>query len=153
MNALELRVPPVALMAVAAGLMWVAARAVPSLRFDLPGSVLIAALIAMAGACVAIAGVVHFRRAGTTVNPMTPDASSALVVRGIYRRTRNPMYLGFAATLLGWALYLSNAAALVVLPLFIVYMNRFQIRPEERALEARFGPEFDAYRSSVRRWF
>jgi protein-S-isoprenylcysteine O-methyltransferase Ste14 len=86
------------------------------------------------------------------VNPLQPDAASSLVSGGVYRWTRNPMYLGMALVLLAWAVYLSSIAALAVLPLFIVYINRFQIEPEERALEARFGAQFERYRKAVRRW-
>jgi protein-S-isoprenylcysteine O-methyltransferase Ste14 len=83
---------------------------------------------------------------------MTPEAASSLVVAGIYRVTRNPMYLGFLLILLGWAAWLSNVLALLPLAGFVIYMNVFQIRPEERALEALFGPEFEAYKKQVRRW-
>ena len=83
---------------------------------------------------------------------MTPESSSALVSGGVYRFTRNPMYLAMLCVLIGWALVVSNVAALVMLPLFVAYLNRFQIRPEERALHARFGAEFERYRDSVRRW-
>jgi protein-S-isoprenylcysteine O-methyltransferase Ste14 len=62
------------------------------------------------------------------------------------------MYLGFAAILVGWGIYLSNALSLVLLPLFVLYMNRFQIGPEEEALRSLFGREFDAYAGRVRRW-
>lgn len=110
------------------------------------------------GACLAVglaiglAGVRSFRSAGTTVNPLKPDGSSALVVNGIFRRTRNPMYLGLLLLLLGWGLYLANPFALLLVVAFPPYMNRFQIRPEERALEAAFGQAFTEYRRRVRRW-
>jgi protein-S-isoprenylcysteine O-methyltransferase Ste14 len=71
---------------------------------------------------------------------------------GVYRWTRNPMYLGMAVLLLAWGLWLANGAALAVISLFVAYLNRFQIAPEERALQARFGDEFTAYRARVRRW-
>ena len=62
------------------------------------------------------------------------------------------MYLGLLLVLLGWAIHLSNALAVLLLPALILYMNRFQIVPEERALATRFGQEFAAYKSRVRRW-
>jgi protein-S-isoprenylcysteine O-methyltransferase Ste14 len=86
------------------------------------------------------------------VDPRTPAAASSLVVGGIYRVTRNPMYLGFLLVLLALALYLGTLTAFVVLPLFVVYLNEFQIKPEESALRARFGSAFDSYASRVRRW-
>ena len=108
--------------------------------------------IVLAGALTSLLGVVSFRRAGTTVNPMTPESSSSLVVSGIYKLTRNPMYLGFLLALLGWTIFLSNVPALLCLPAFILYMNRFQIAPEERALAALFGQVFTAYKENTRRW-
>jgi len=150
--ALELRIPPVALVIIAAALMWLIARLVPAAQWPFPGNVAIAVALLLGGATVALAGVLQFRRAGTTVNPMTPNASSALVTGGVYRWTRNPMYLGFLMALLAWAAFLVNVIALVVLPGFVLYMNRFQIAPEERALRARFGPEFENYCRVVRPW-
>lgn len=88
------------------------------------------------------------------MNPLKPDTSSALVRSGVYNLTRNPMYLGFLMLLIGWGIYLSNAVALLfVPPMFLMYMNRFQIEPEERALTSRFGQEFIEYTTRVRRWF
>jgi len=151
-SALELKVPPVAVMFAVAGLMALGARALPVLGSPLPGRVFIAGGVAAAGAAISILGVASFRRAKTTVNPMTPESSSTLVIAGVYRWTRNPMYLGFLLILCGLACALSNALAAALLPAFILYMNRFQIRPEERALEARFGALFADYRGRVRRW-
>ena len=62
------------------------------------------------------------------------------------------MYLGLLVILLGWAIFLANALAFVLLPAFILYMNRFQIEPGERALASLFGQEFVSYKSCVRRW-
>jgi len=89
---------------------------------------------------------------GTTVNPMKPESSSALVRSGIYAWSRNPMYVGFLLILIAWAILLSNATAFVFLPGFLLYMNRFQIEPEERALFSTFGQHFTAYAARVRRW-
>ena len=151
-RSLELRVPPVAVVLVAGALMWALAWALPWPGPELPGRVLPALLAALSGVAAGIAGIIEFRRARTTVNPMTPSASSSLVDRGIYRRTRNPMYLGMALLLLGWGIWLGSLVALLVLPLFTAWLTRFQIIPEERALAARFGEEFAAYQRRVRRW-
>ncbi|MGH8720394.1 MAG: methyltransferase family protein [Burkholderiales bacterium] len=136
----------------AAGAMWGIARLAPLV--DLPQSIRIGAAIAcaVAGVAVSVAGIVSFRLAKTTVNPMHPENTSALVCSGIYRLTRNPMYLGLALLLVAWAVYLSSAWSLLGLPAFMLYMNRFQIAPEERALAAMFGVSYAAYRSKVRGW-
>lgn len=152
MHVLELKVPPVAVVLVTAGFMWLAAWAVPALEFRFPARDLVAVSLALAGAVTSALGVISFRRAGTTVNPMKPESSSSLVTSGIYRLTRNPMYLGFLLVLLGWAVFLSSILAFLFLPAFIVYMNHFQIEPEERALATLFGEAFAAYKARARRW-
>lgn len=135
-----------------AALMWLGARAAPAAGFSLPARPAIALGLAAAGVGTAGAGVVSFRRAKTTVNPRKPETASSLVVSGIYRATRNPMYLGMLIVLAGWAAFLANALAFIAAATFVLYMNRFQITPEEKALAARFGPEFEAYCGNVRRW-
>ena len=86
------------------------------------------------------------------MNPIKPDTASSLVSSGVYRFTRNPMYLGLSVTLLGWAMFLSNPLALLAVPLFVLYINRFQINPEERVLSSLFGAGYAAYKEKVRRW-
>jgi protein-S-isoprenylcysteine O-methyltransferase Ste14 len=137
-------------VAACALLMWLVA--LPALEFALPGRGIIAALFFIVSLIIGLPAVLGFRRAKTTVNPLKPEASSALVTGGIYRWTRNPMYLAMLLLLIAWACIVSNWAALAILPLFVAYLNRFQIGPEERALQARFGAEFESYRRKVRRW-
>lgn len=152
MRALELRVPPVALTLIAGLVMVVVPKLTPSLSVSIPARELVGLAVAVAGLAVCGVGVASFRRAGTTVSPLTPEASSSLVQSGIYAHTRNPMYLGFALILAGWSLFLSNLAAIAVVPIFVLWLDRYQIVPEERALAARFGGEFAQYVSRVRRW-
>ena len=151
-SSLELKIPPLLVLLIMAGAMLGVTYAAPMLSFSLPGRFAIAVALAALGGASAIAGVVAFRSKHTTVNPLTPSASSAVVTGGVYRVSRNPMYLGFLLALAGWAVYLSNAGAALFLPAFVAYMTRFQITPEERALLAKFGSEFEQYRSQVRRW-
>jgi len=152
MNALELRVPPLALLFISCLLIGLIALGTAPLAWVYPTRVAIAASAAIAGLLIAWSGVVSFRRARTTVNPLRPEAATSLVASGIYRYTRNPMYLGMLLVLIGWTVFLARPWALAVLPAFVAYMNRFQIGPEERALEGVFGGEFEAYRRAVRRW-
>jgi len=152
MDWMELRIPPPLVAGFFALLMWLAATSIPMLDLDFPGRRQLPFLIAAAGIAVGLSAFFGFRRAKTTVSPLAPQESSALVVTGVYRWTRNPMYLGMLAILVAWALWLANAAPFFLLPLFMLYLNRFQIGPEERALQARFGGEFERYRRSVRRW-
>jgi protein-S-isoprenylcysteine O-methyltransferase Ste14 len=71
---------------------------------------------------------------------------------GIYRFTRNPMYLGMLLVLTAGAVYLGNLAAFAVLPVFVVCMNRLQICPEERFMQEKFGEAYRDYTARVRRW-
>jgi protein-S-isoprenylcysteine O-methyltransferase Ste14 len=152
MHVLELKVPPLAIGILVAALMWLVSRTVPAFDFVFLARDVLAVTLAVAGAIIVLSGAASFRRARTTFNPMKPESTSSLVLSGIYKVSRNPMYLGFLLALFGWAVFLSNALAFIFLPAFIFYMNRFQIEPEEKALACKFGQEFDAYKSRVRRW-
>lgn len=153
MRTLELKIPPVVVVLVIAGLMALTARLLPMDPWHFTDAKALAFALVTAGAFIAVAGVIAFRQAKTTANPMNPDASSSLVINGIYRLTRNPMYLGFLLALAGWGVWLANLPALFWLIIYILYINQFQIIPEERILEDKFGDEFRAYRKQVRRWF
>ncbi|TAK92359.1 MAG: isoprenylcysteine carboxylmethyltransferase family protein [Burkholderiaceae bacterium] len=152
MKMLELKIPPPLLALLFAFLMW----ALAPLELTLPihGStrLWLALLLACQGLAISLAGALALRRARTTINPFKPETSTAVVSTGIFRFTRNPMYLGLTLVLLGWAAYLRNATVFLWIPLFMLYLTRFQIVPEERALAERFGSEFTAYRMKVGRW-
>jgi protein-S-isoprenylcysteine O-methyltransferase Ste14 len=152
MQALELKIPPPAVAVLIAGAMWGISLVTPSI--DVPRHVrMVAALaIALAGGGIALSGAVLFRRVGTTVNPMKPETASSLVTTGIYRFTRNPMYVGDVFVLVAWAIFLSVPWTLAGPLAFVLYMNRFQIAPEERVLSAMFGTDYSSYKARVRRW-
>jgi protein-S-isoprenylcysteine O-methyltransferase Ste14 len=151
MPSLESKVPPPAILLVMAVLMWLIARAAPSLHFEMPAHNWFAVLLVSVGFATGISGVVTFRKAKTTVNPLKPHASS-LVTWGVYAISRNPMYLGGLIMLLGWAVFLSNLLAFVFPPVYVLYLNRFQITPEERVLTSLFGETYAAYQMRARRW-
>ena len=152
MRFLELKVPPPVVVIVTAVLMRLASRMEPFFAFEIPARNAIAIGLAAVGFITGLTGVVTFRRAKTTVNPLKPQSSSSLVSWGVYRVTRNPMYLGGLLILTGWAIFLSSPVVFLFLPAYIVYINMFQIAPEERALTSLFRSEFLAYKSRVRRW-
>jgi len=152
MQALELKIPPPVVALLIAAAMWGISLTSPSIEVPAFIRIVAAVTIALAGGGVSLSGVISFRRARTTVNPMKPETTSSLVTAGIYRFTRNPMYVGLLFVLVAWAVFLSSAWALVGPMVFMLYTNRFQIIPEERALAALFGAEFDAYTARVRRW-
>lgn len=96
--------------------------------------------------------VAAFNRAGTTINPVAVDRATALVTEGIYRRSRNPMYVALTALLLCLAIALGQPWQLAGPLLFALYIQAFQITPEERAMAAKFGQDYAQYRQTVRRW-
>lgn len=151
MKALELKIPPLPLALGFGVLMWAIDRWWPQSDRSLVRTVIALATFGLAVA-ILVTAIVGFRKARTTVDPMHPEAASAIVTTGIYRYTRNPMYLGFLLALISWAVFLGNVFSALIALLFVAYMNRFQIAPEERALRARFGTSYERYLSSVRRW-
>lgn len=152
MNALELMIPPPVVALLAAAATWGLGRLVPAPSWAFAGHLYVAGFVALAGAAVAAAGMAQFVRSHTTLNPHRPHKASALVSSGIFRITRNPMYLGLLLALAGWALYLGAALSWAGPVLFALYIQRFQIVPEQRVLLARFGDEYARYIARVRPW-
>lgn len=132
--------------------MWALARWMPLLRFELPHPVWLGLAVATLGGIISSLGAWEFRRAKTTVNPLHPERASSVVASGIFRVTRNPMYLGLLLVLLGCFFAFGALSAVVGLPAFILYIRRFQIQPEEQALQAKFGAAYTQYQTRVRRW-
>jgi protein-S-isoprenylcysteine O-methyltransferase Ste14 len=152
MNGLELKIPPPLVALFLAVLMWLIPALAGSVAVQLGLRLGVALALLCLGLSIAVSGVVAFRRARTTLNPIKASSASALVNSGVYRFTRNPMYLGLLLALFAWAVLLANPLALLVLPVYVWYINRFQIIPEERVLATLFGTEYSAYKGSVRRW-
>ena len=151
-HALELKIPPPLVALCVALMMWFTTWIVGPA--DMPRLLRVGAALALvvAGLGFDLAGLASFLRAKTTINPLRPAATSALVMSGVYRFTRNPMYVGLLLVLLGWATYLGNGVAYLLAPLFVFYIGRFQIVPEERMLADKFGADYAAYRAKVRCW-
>jgi len=152
MKSLELKIPPPVVAVLVAAAMWALSRVAPSLPLPTGIRLLLALVVALAGIGFSAAGVISFRRAKTTLNPTTPQLTSSLVSAGVYQVTRNPMYVGLLLVLIALVIFLSSAWALLGPAAYFLYIGRFQIAPEERALTALFGAEYTAYLSKVSRW-
>ena len=152
MKTLELKVPPPLVLLLSALAMWLVARSL--LQWSWPSTALTAlgGVLAVAGLALIVTAMRTFARSKTTINPLQPIESALIVSHGVFARTRNPMYLGLAMILTGWACYLANTVAWLVVPLFIAYITRFQIIPEERILLGKFAAPFVQYLAQVRRW-
>lgn len=149
---METKIPPPVYALICAVLMWWLSKVMPGIFWlDFPwrwaGPVMMVSAFLLD-----LDSLFIFRKNHTTINPVHPDQASKLVTEGLYRYTRNPMYLGLLIVLTGWAVYLGNVTALLVLPLFALIITRWQILPEERALEQKFGDEYRTYKCAVRRW-
>ncbi len=152
MTALENRIPPPIITAIFALIMWLLSSFLTPINMAIEFRIGAAVIVAVLAVLFLISGGISFRLAKTTVNPLKPESASSLVVSGVFKISRNPMYVGFALLLLAWCVYLSAPALLMIVLLFTAVITRFQIIPEERAMLKLFGDEFVAYQQSVRRW-
>ncbi|PKI16494.1 methyltransferase family protein [Colwellia sp. 12G3] len=143
--------PPLVAILIAAGMWWLSI-ITPVILLTSTLKITLVITFMIAGIFFALSGVISFRLANTTVNPLKPDKASALVTSGIYQFTRNPMYVGFVAFLFAWASYLGSAWGVVLIMMYVAYIQRFQIAPEERALTVLFKDEFSNYKKQVRTW-
>jgi protein-S-isoprenylcysteine O-methyltransferase Ste14 len=152
MKFLELKIPPVLIFASFMALMWITCLVTPEVGINEKLRFALGIALIVPGIFIAIVGVFGFKKAKTTFNPIKPDQASSLVCIGIYRYTRNPMYLGLLFGLLSWACYLDNFFSLLIGIGFCMYMTRFQIKPEEKTLVSIFGKKYQLYKKQVRRW-
>jgi protein-S-isoprenylcysteine O-methyltransferase Ste14 len=152
MNALENKVPPPIVALLVGAVMWGIARLSPLPEGESPLRVAISSGLACLGILVVVLGMLAFRRAKTTINPVNIKAASSMVTSGVYRYTRNPMYIGLTVALVGWAVHIGVPFVLVGPVIFMLFITRFQIIPEERVLTSKFGEEYRKYREQVRRW-
>lgn len=149
---LELKIPPAIVTGLVGCLMWSLDTFISIGLLSFPGSFWIAMIFLLAGGIFGVLGLIQFYREATSIDPHNPQKASSLVTGGIYRLSRNPMYVALLLSLIGFGVYLQNLLALLLVPLFVWYMNRFQIKPEEEVLMNKFGEEYRSYLSQVRRW-
>ncbi|WP_430427758.1 methyltransferase family protein [Parasphingorhabdus sp.] len=149
---MKLRIPPVVQTILFGTLSWLTAKNFPVADISYPVLKYLAIGLFLFGTAILLQAVLTFARQNTTVNPLEPEKADKLVLSGLYRYTRNPMYLGLAAILFALAFVLQNVAALAGPILFLITMTVLQIKPEERALSEKFGQQYIEYRQRVRRW-
>jgi protein-S-isoprenylcysteine O-methyltransferase Ste14 len=145
------RIPPPIVTFIFGCLMYFFSYFVP-LRMEILYQMGVIIIMLLMASVILIHTVSQFFRQKTTVNPLSPEKANSLVTDGLYQVSRNPMYLAMALLLSAWALYMENPLNLVFIAGFIYYMNRFQIRAEEEALEKLFGEDYRTYKQRVRRW-
>ena len=149
---MKLKIPPPLIALIFSVLMWGVSLLSNHAPLESALVVPLSVFIFLAGLAINISAAFSFRKADTTMNPMNPKKATNLVDTGVYKLSRNPMYLGFLFILIGWTIWLGSVFNIAILLLFIWYITIFQIVPEEKVLEVLFAEEFESYRSKVRRW-
>ena len=153
MSAIELKVHPPIVMLVCALMAWIISRVFIHPPMANTFVLLLVAMIVLGiGILLATLAVLEFRRYDTTIEPTKPEDTSHLVTGGVYKITRNPMYLALLLVLSSWTIFLGNVFAAPILLIFVIYITRFQIRPEERIMASKFGEAYAIYCRKVRRW-
>ncbi|WP_289036531.1 isoprenylcysteine carboxylmethyltransferase family protein [uncultured Roseibium sp.] len=152
MNWLKTRIPPPVWLLASGFLIWLVARQFPGRTLHFEGQMLLSVLLGAVGIAVELTSVGVFLKRKTTVNPLSPNKAKVFVNQGLYRYSRNPMYLGMSLLLLAWIIFLGAFLGLIFLAGFMFVLTELQIKPEEKALEAKFGEAYRTYRKKVRRW-
>jgi protein-S-isoprenylcysteine O-methyltransferase Ste14 len=152
MTGLENRIPPPIIGVVFGLVIWLISMVTPQYDISITLRTVLSIALVCCGFGCAIAGGIAFKKAQTTVNPLKPETASTLVNTGVFKYTRNPMYLGLTLLLLALTFYLFAPFSIVGVFAFVLYIDRFQIQPEERALLELFGDEFIDYKNRVGRW-
>lgn len=145
-------IPPIFQVIICGGVSWIVAKNANMLDYDWTGNTILGAIFIVAGVLLIIAALLEFKRAKTTINPIDPSKAQNLVADGLYKYTRNPMYLSLALLLIGYAILQSDLLAFLGPLLFVVMMTVLQIKPEEATLRAKFGEAYEAYCRKTRRW-
>ena len=136
---MRLIIPPAVQLIISAILMWIISIYADNFRFIFKYNNELTLFCLIIGGTIIVFGIVAFRKAETTITPLRPDKASSLVTVGIYQYTRNPMYFGLLLILFSIAIYLQNLASIFVLPIYIWFISKYQIMPEEEALYKLFG--------------
>jgi protein-S-isoprenylcysteine O-methyltransferase Ste14 len=153
MENMKNKIPPPIILLLAGIAMWFVAHSEYAYKIAIPFALVIAIALAASGVFISASAIRQFGSAETTISPLEPDTATSLVHTGVFRRTRNPMYVGLLLVLSGWMIWLQSVSNLVVLFAFLFWLNELQIKPEEAALRKVFGQGYIDYCKRVRRWF
>lgn len=149
---LELKIIPPVQLIIASVLMYSLAKSLPLYHFDLSISLLAAILLVLIASLIGIVALYDFHKHQTTFHPHTPEKTSKVVDSGVFAYSRNPMYVSLVLILIALGVYLQNYSSFIVIPLFVAYITRYQIIPEEKMLDKMFPRDYQAYCQKVRRW-
>ena len=152
MKSLENRIPPPIILIITLALIYGVSRVDDLIILSAAMRLYVSIGLLLLGLGIMIAGVTSFRKVATTINPLKPETASSLVIGGVFHYTRNPMYLGMLVLAFAAVIKSTSVLSLIVVLGFYLFLTRFQIIPEERAMLKLFGDEFVQYQRRVRRW-
>ena len=121
-------------------------------KIEIKNEIIFGSFMIISGLIIILSAIILFKKYQTTISPLNPSNATKLITDGIYKFSRNPMYLGLLLVLLGISIILNPTGGFILIPLFILYLNLFQIIPEENAMVDLFKDEFLEYKKNVRRW-
>ena len=147
---MKTKIPPPILALVMIVLIYLSSFFIESAKFNYQGS--LSVLVLILGLACAIPSFKLFARYKTTITPLKPSNSTALVTEGMYRYSRNPMYLGLLLITIASTIWFGTWFGIIINIIFIFLINFLQIIPEEEALLEIFGEEYEEYKKNVRRW-
>ena len=150
---LKLKIPPPVYVLLIGTIMWLLNRYAPITILFSPPWTQLAYLPIVLALLVDVSSLIQFFQARTTFNPMRPDKSESLVTTGMYRLSRNPMYVGLLCWLIGWGILLGSLSPFLMLPVFVWLITIQQIIPEEQILLTKFGDQYQDYMAAAKRWF
>ncbi|NNC69291.1 MAG: isoprenylcysteine carboxylmethyltransferase family protein [Flavobacteriaceae bacterium] len=149
---MKLKIPPAIQVLFCGFIMWLIKKFTSQEHFNFEYQNEMSLILLLIGVILGILAIYSFRKAQTTVDPLSPEKATSLVKSGIYKYSRNPMYLALLFVLLAFLVRLGNLYNLIVIVLYIVFITEFQIKPEEKALTSLFGKHYLKYKMEVRRW-
>ena len=147
---MKTKIPPPIIALICIVLNYLSTYLINPIKF--PNTEIISGLIFLLGLFTAIFAILLFKKDKTTVNPIDPEETTTLVTTGIFSITRNPMYLGLFFLISSTVLFFGSWFGIIILIIFVWYINKFQIIPEEQTMEKLFGKKYNDYRQNVRRW-
>ena len=121
-------------------------------NIEIKNKIIFGSFMITSGLIIILSAIILFKKYKTTITPLKPSKATKLIVNGVYKFSRNPMYLGLLLVLIGVSIMLNPIGGIFFIPLFILYLNYFQIIPEENAMIQLFEGEFLKYKRNVRRW-
>lgn len=149
---MKTKIPPPVVAILTAVIIWLISEFDTVARLEVPYLIPIAVVVFLGGLVINITSLLAFRRAKTAVNPMNPEKASTLVTTGVFKFSRNPMYLSLLVMLTAMVIWLGSPLAICCLVIYVLYMNKLQIEPEEAAMEKLFTHDYANYKSEVGRW-